>query len=511
MRNTIWSKHIPTLLGIAIITIGIAITSFLVKSGTIFIGQAEPLETPQNLTITNISDTSFTVSYLTENDVIGSVNFGKDKNLEQAAFDERDQKEELVAPHKIHSITIKDLTPKTQYFFSITSGQKTFLENSVPFEVSTGQTIQTQPLSQISLKGYVILPNGDKPKEAMLHATTENAQVISTFVKEDGSYIIPLSSMRAANLSSYFTFGENTIIKILIVNETFKSNVSVSVKQNTLPTVTLSNDYDFTTSATPIASKSGEPIIGFPSIPIAEVSESQATASPRIILPKKDQEFSDQQPQFSGTAIPNKTIKIIVHSPEDLEAEVTADAFGNWKYRPTTPLPPGQHTITIITRDVFGALRTITQSFVVFAQGTQVNQSATPSATPTLAFPKSPTPTPKTPTPLPSPTPTPTKTLAIAPTLTPTPPPVGGPSPTPTLNPLLTPTTLSPTPFPTIGVGGPIAPLPILSLTPTPITSITPVVTIAPPGDSSVLTVGILGFATAAIGLLLFLLTLKGF
>ena len=47
MRNTIWGKHIPTLLGIAIITISIALTSFLVKSGTIFIGQAEPLETPK--------------------------------------------------------------------------------------------------------------------------------------------------------------------------------------------------------------------------------------------------------------------------------------------------------------------------------------------------------------------------------------------------------------------------------------------------------------------------------
>ncbi len=476
MKNTIWGKHIPTLLGIGIITIGIALTSFLVKNGTIFIGQASPTDIPQNVKITNISDTSFTISYKTKEDSIGSVNFGKDKNLGQAAFDLRDQKQDLTLPHKIHMITVKNLTPETRYYFSIASGQKLFLDNDVPFEISTGPTIKDQPSPEVSLQGYVILPDGSKPKETIVYATTEGSQVISTIMKEDGSYLLSLNTMRSSDLSSYPIFSQDSKINILIENETLKSNVSVSPFQQTLPTITLSNNYDFVASSTSIATESAEfaEFIGFPSISITEESGS-ASSSPKIILPKKDQEFSDQKPQFTGTALPNETVTITIHSPEEIKTQVTADANGNWKYRPTSSITPGQHTITITTRDVFGILKTITQSFTVYAQGTQVNQSATPSATPTLAI-----------LPTRTPTPTPTKTLALANTPTPT----SSLTTTPTLT---------------------LTPVPTFSATSVSTTSSAPIPTIASPGNSFVLTVGILGFATAAIGHLLFLLTRKGF
>lgn len=525
MKDTIWNKHIPTLLAISIIVLGIAITSFLVKSGVILISQAHPAETPQKLKITNISDASFTVSYSTEDNVIGSVNFGKDENLGSTAFDDRNQKTESVAPYKIHSITVKNLTPETRYYFSITSGQKKFLNNAVPFEVSTAPTLKTLPPSQtLSLKGKVILPNAEKVTEAIVYATTQNGQAISTILKEDGSYLLPLDSMRTSDLSSYFTFEQNSVIKMLIENDIFKSNVSISGKLEIVPTVTLSYDYDFTISPEPVASGSEEHI-GFPSTPVAEKSVlSASTGIPQIILPQKNQEFTDQQPEFRGTTIPNGTIKITIQSPENLVTQITSDGYGNWKYRPTKPLSPGPHTITIIARDALGALKTITQSFVIHAQGTQVNQSATPSATPTLAFPQIPTRTPTstpTRTPMPSPTPTPvlivlnltpTPTITLPTSPTPTPK-LGGPISTPT--PVTTSLTITPTPTLCPGCPTP-TPTPTLcpgcpSPTPTTTTSqITPVITIAPPGDSSSVTVGILGVAVAAIGGLLFLLTRTG-
>ena len=470
MKSTIWNKHIPTLLGIGIITIGIAITSFLVKNGVIFSTRANLTLAPQNLKIANISDASFTISYSTKEPTTGSVNFGKDKNLGATILDDRDKESESVSPHKVHYITIVNLTPETSYFFSIASGQNTFLnDNNAPFEVSTGPTIEILSSVKHSISGQVISPNGKSTDEAIVYATTENAQTISTLIK-DGSYILPLNSLRTNDLSSYFAFGKNSIIKLLIVGDTLESNVSISAYQDNLPTVTLSNNYDFTVNAMPIASKSGE-LVGFPSVPIKNLSGSPAARTPQIILPKKDQKFSDQQPQFSGTAIPNGKVKLIIHSPENIQTEVATDANGNWKYRPTNPLSPGQHTISITTKDASGALKTITQSFIVFFSGTQVAEAATPSATPALI----PTPT------LPL-NPTPTKTPQT--TVTPNPPLL--PTPTSTSSSLLTP---SPTPTKII-------------LTPTPI------ITIPPPGNSSILTVGILGIAITAIGLILFLLTL---
>ncbi len=101
MRRTIWSKRIPTLLGILLIAIGVGITSYLVNTGVIITSKAGPLETAQNIRISNITDSSFTVSFTTEALVIGSLNFGKDKNLGQTALDERDKKG-VLREHKIH-------------------------------------------------------------------------------------------------------------------------------------------------------------------------------------------------------------------------------------------------------------------------------------------------------------------------------------------------------------------------------------------------------------------------
>ncbi|MBI2420674.1 MAG: fibronectin type III domain-containing protein [Candidatus Levybacteria bacterium] len=120
MRD-IWARRIPTLLGIFLISIGIGITTFLVNQGTIFRIGAAPSNTPKNINITNISQTSFTVSWLTDEKVIGSINFGETKELGQTALDERDQLSKDLQVYNVHSVTIQNLSPSTNYYFSITS------------------------------------------------------------------------------------------------------------------------------------------------------------------------------------------------------------------------------------------------------------------------------------------------------------------------------------------------------------------------------------------------------
>ena len=120
-----------------------------------------------------------------------------------------------------------------------------------------------------------------------------------------------------------------------------------------------------------------------------------------------------------------------------------SDNNGSWSFRPSVPLSPGEHTITIETQDNFGILKTISQKFTVFASGAQVAESATPSATPAITI-------------------TPTTTQAITPTV------FISPSATPLI-----------TQIPTI------APTVVVTIPPTipPITI--PITTPAPPGSSS--------------------------
>lgn len=444
MKKTIWEKHIPTLLGILIITVGIATTSFLVKNGIIFIGRATPTQTPQNIRITNISDTSFSVSYTTEANVLGSIPFGTDKNLKNTSLDDRDQQSGSITPYKIHHITIRNLNASTKYFFSITSGQTTFLNNSDLFEVATGPSIETSPPEQQPIAGKVVFPDGTNLSEAIVYVTATNAQTISTIVKSNGNYILPLNSMRTDDLTSYALLSKDTALKMLIIGDSQQSNITLLAKQiNPVPTIILSKDYDFTIGPNPSASQSASP--SFPSSSASPVSGKE----PKILTPEKNEAFKDEQPLFKGIASPGANVKIIIHSEDQIQTEVQADKNGNWVFRPQTPLSPGEHMISIVAQDKFGVFKTLTQTFTVYAAGTQISGSQVISPTPTLA------PTPN-----------------LTPSVTSTPSPTQTPTPTPS------PTTI---PKPTLGL--------------------------SPPGNSAIFPLGITAIATTVIGIFLFLAT----
>lgn len=446
MRENIWSKRIPTLLGILLIGIGIGITSYLVKSGVILTSKAGPSETAQNIRISNVTDKSFTVSFTTEGQVIGSINFGKDKNLGQTALDDRDGPG-VLKEHKIHYITVKNLDSPSNYYFSIISGSKEFLQKDEPFIVKTAPVSPGSSSAEKTIKGKVVLPNGDAPAEAAVYLNSDNSQTLSALVKE-GGYSFSLNSLKTEDLSSYFTISDETVFRLFAEGEdSLTSNARFGNSESEeLPVITLGSDYDFTQSNLSTASPSAS--TGFPSL---GSQESTTGKLPKINIPKNNQTFTDSQPKFSGTALPNSTVEITIHSLENIKTQVTADAYGNWNFRPTTPLSPGEHTITIITRDASGILRTITNSFTVFASGTQVNESATPSA---------------------------------APVVTPTSVPISTPIPT-----------FIPTAIPTQSIISPIV-------------TITPVISpISQPGNSSAILIGLFGIGISVAGFFILLLS----
>lgn len=472
MRKTIWDKRIPTLLGILLIAIGVGVTSFLVNKGIILTGQASPTTNPQNVRITNITDNSFTVSYNTDAQVMGSLIYGKDQNLGQTALDDRDQQTGTLINHKIHSITVRNLSSVTKYFFSITSGQDKFLNNGAPFETVTGGNVVNPPSEQKPIVGKVVMPDGNTPTEGIIYITTDKSQVISSLLRNDGTYLIPLNSVRGQDLASYLDFSTVNTLKMLIFGDSLSSNVSLSINQiNPVPTITLSQNYDFATGMESVASSSAQQTTA-ESFPSPKPNGNVSSKAPQILTPQANQNFSDQQPIFKGTARPNETVKIIIHSDAQIQTQVTTDSSGNWSFRPTSALSPGEHTIYITALDASGILKTITQTFTVYASGSQVNPAANPpTATPSPLATATPSPSPSA-TPTLTPVPTPIPTLAPTPTA----------SATPTLTPVLT---------------------PIPTVTPTPIASIAP--PLAPGGnspgpDGKIVMLGLLGGMLTIIG-----------
>ena len=257
MKNTFWDKRIPTLLSLILIVISIVITSFLVRRETSIVSRADITQTPQNVKITNISDKSFTISYITEVANIGSVNFGVDANLGQAGLDDKDQETGLIRPRRIHSFTLKNLKPKTTYFFAIVSGKNTFLENDVPYKATTAPTPQITLQDQPVIQGKVILPTSIAPEEALIYVNTEKAQEISALSQSNGQYLLPLTSLLLKDLSYPVVLGEDDVIKITITDGKQNSSILLLAKQvKDIPVVTLSNDYDFILGKETIATES---------------------------------------------------------------------------------------------------------------------------------------------------------------------------------------------------------------------------------------------------------------
>lgn len=404
MKNQLFNKRIPSILGIGFVILGIVLTTIIIKNQTSLRSKASSSEEPQNVKITNISDDSFTITYQTDAATTGSVNYGKGKELGNTELEELDKEKESLSPKKIHSIAVKKLAHSTKYHLVIISGQNTFLNSGVPFEIVTAPNISSPFATHAIIKGKIVLPDGNPPSEALVFLSSENSQLFSTLAK-NGEFNFSLKSLRSSDLTSYLRPNENIILELLATNGSLKSTVLLSLNEvNSIPTITLSNDYNFTHKIVPIASKSAESeFLGFP-----VVTAKPSSLKPQILTPKKDQSFTDQKPQFRGTSLPNEKVQIIIHSDENIQTQVIADSNGNWTYRPPNNLSLGEHTITIKTRDSSGILTTIMQSFTVFA--------ATPSATPTQKVTPTSTPTPThTPTPFPSPT-----IIILTPTFTPT-------------------------------------------------------------------------------------------
>jgi hypothetical protein len=215
----------------------------------------------------------------------------------------------------------------------------------------------------------------------------------------------------------------------IIAEDFSKSNIIVPLSQiGPVPTVTLSKDYDFSLSIEPVASNSAE----LQNLKSPSNEQVKGENGPSILTPEENENFTDNRPLFQGKALPNETVKITIHSDQGEEITVTADQYGNWSYRPDQSLSPGEHTITIATKDSNGISRLLTKTFTVFEFGSQVAESATPSVTLTPTVTPTVTPVPIT-IPTLSPTPTGSPTSSLTPTSTLTQPPIK--TPTPTLSP----------------------------------------------------------------------------
>lgn len=475
MKSGFWNKRIHSLLGIIFLVGGAFLTAYLVQHQIILFSQAAPTNIPSTITITNISDTAFSVVYTTSQSTTGTLILGSDPTkTDKLVLDDRDQASGTAKNYFVHHITVKNTTPDTSYSFFILSGTDVFGadENKTAFVLRTGKTINSEPSAQPPLTGKVAeSASGD----ALIILTPENGASVSTLIKPDGTYFLPLNAVRDSSSQSYLSLQGDSRLSFLFLKNGASSHVKAFVSQtDPLPLVSFGQDYDFTTLSPPTSTSTSASSSATPTPRTSDTFPSfeNASESPIVSLSVPTEGTPDDQPLLKGTGIPDETVSIEIHSDQVITDSVTVNKNGQWSYRPSTPLTPGVHTITIKSLNATGLLQTITQSFTVYAEG---SQSTEPSVSPT-------TPPTATPTPTQALAATPTPTLVL-PTSTPVPTQAAISTPTPTL------------PLPTISQAPPAA-----TITNSPSASTPP----ATGSMSALLALGG-GLATMFVGLLLFI------
>lgn len=387
-----------------LLVLGVAAGVFLVRSQVFFRLGASGEYAPKDVRISNISDTSLTISWTTDKETSSFVKWG-----ESATSLDKTELDELGEQSFIHTLTLRGLKPQTTYYFKINSGGGDFDISGIPWQATTGPTLEI-PAKTDLISGTVLTGSGAKASNVLVYVSVSGGSLLSTVTSQNGSWVVPISIVRTQDLTNYLTIDEKNSLVEISVNAATQGVATAQIyPQSAKPTppIILGKVHDFRSeppsevSEIPKA-KLDLPLEATPSSGF-EVEEKPSTPSAKsVTLDNLDEGevVTSTQPEFFGEGPPGVTLTIKVES-EPVTASVRIPSSGDWNWSPPSDLAPGTHKITITWRDAQGILRSLVRTFVVQAAEGPAFE-ATPSASPT-------------------PTPTATPTLSPSPTLTPSP------------------------------------------------------------------------------------------
>lgn len=342
--------------------------------------------------VVNLSPTQAAIFWQTEKKEVGWVVYGSNKsNFDQRVIDERDL-DSSKSPYQFHFTILKDLSTNSTYYFKIVS------DNQLISKTSSGDPYSFTTPGDLSVSGLnpaygKLQDNVNQPlPNVIVLLSIKGAFSFATLSKATGEWLIPLNYILDSTTSRNMGINPKTEVTIEFYGEnSLKSQVLSDIKDiSPVPQTTiLGKDYDF---------------INQPNVLGSQVSS--AAKKIQIIYPKQNMVIPGSRPLIKGLALPDTQVTVIVQSPVTYSFNTKTDSAGIFSVALNVDLLPGEHVVTIITKDENGKEITLKQNFTIAKSGEEVLGTATAEATPTL---------------FPSPTQAPTTIPSISPNLTPTP------------------------------------------------------------------------------------------
>lgn len=377
-------SKLPTLLGLLLLVLGITGGVVLVQSRHLLNLSASPEETPEQVKITDVTDKSFVISWVTDKPTSGFISYGTSESLGIAVQQKGSQ------ASNVHYSIVENLKPNTLYYFKIGSGKTTYTNNGKLYQQKTAPTLSSPPQTDV-IFGTIKTQMGTPAQNVVVYATLPGATMLSALTNEEGKWNIPLSTARNASFTSYIPYNPQTqILDILVIAgvtdlATAKTTTGVS---HPVPVITLGKAYDFT-KLTPLPQGS---------LPEAEIllpdasSEEQQSGSSSdgrdlenvkivtLVTPRDKEATSSSQPKFSGTGTAGLTFSIKIAGPTNQSGQITVPKNSSWFWIPTSKLSTGQYNTTVTWTDEKGQTKTLTRQLAVTASVANTTDQTVTSA-----------------------------------------------------------------------------------------------------------------------------------
>jgi len=418
-------SKIPTIIGIVILLAGTFAGVFLLRMNQVFRIGARANATPKDIRTSNLSDTSATVSWITEDVTSDFISWGETAQSLGKVEKESDTDQKFF----VHSITLTGLKGNTTYYYQINSEGANYDNNGLPWQFTTGELISINQIS-IPVSGSVITASGQPSKRALVYVTIDG-YILSTLTSEAGNFVLQLGSARSSDLKNIAQIDKaKTLLNVSVQaggGETSSAQIFPQ-SANPVPPLILGQVQDYRSSPPNQDGQNPNVNLNLPADTNQEskfnVSSDSGAVKPTSVILESINEgetVTSDQPQFFGKGPAGEVITISIHSEQIPSQTVQVPKNGSWSFSPAVPLSEGPHSITISWLDATGITRTLTRNFIVQA-GEAPAFVASPSGS-------TPSPTPKvtpTITPKPTATSTPSATLRASPSATPGPIPVTG-------------------------------------------------------------------------------------
>jgi len=382
-------SKIPTILGIILLLAATFAGVFFINYRQIFRIGAEGESEPNDIRISNVTDTSLTVSWTTDKESVGFVIWDKSPT----SPDEKGY---------THSFNFAGLNPNTTYEYKINSNGAGFDNNGIPWQAKTAANPQVEENPQL-VSGSVLTATGQAVKNALVYANVEGS-LYSTLTSASGNFVFQLFGINPTSslIEIFVQAGPQGVSSAQIYAQAAKP----------VPPMILGNTHDFrnlapsTSDGLPGADLSlPEDINQESKFSILDVGTPPSQATITLESIDEGEVVTSEQPEFFGEGPAGTQLTITVESENPVTDNVNIGTSGSWSWTPPEGLSPGTHKITINWKDFSGITRSLTRTFVVQA-GEAPAFEASESATTT------------TPTPTVKPTATSTPKATVTPTAT---------------------------------------------------------------------------------------------